>query len=160
MKENRALREQLAKIQDWGDAHANFDAAVRDFPKSLRGRRPKGLPWSAWELIEHIRLAHTDILEFSTDSKYRERKWPEDYWPKRIAPPSDAAWQKSIRAIRRDQTAFAKLARNPKIDLFAPIPHGSGQTYMREVLLASVHLSYHVGQIVAVRRLLGCWPPK
>ena len=158
MKTKDPLREQLAAVLAWGDAHVDLDRAVRGLPKSQRGRRPKGLAWSVWELVEHIRLAQRDILEFCLDPNYAERKWPEDYWPKRPARPSEAAWTKSLGAIRRDQAAFQKLARNPKLDLFAKIPHGSGQTYLREILLAADHMSYHVGQIVAVRRLLGCWP--
>ena len=157
MNATAALRDQLAALLDWKDAHADFDAAVRDFPKALRGKRPQGLPWSAWQQIEHIRLAQRDILDFCVDSRYQEKKWPEDYWPKKPAPPSELAWTKSIAAIRRDRASFQKLARNPKVDLFARIPHGKGQTYLRELLLTADHTAYHVGEIVTLRRLLGCW---
>jgi len=153
-----ALREQLVKLLDWKDAHVNYDQAVDGIPTDLRGQRPPGLAWSVWELLEHLRLTQRDILEFCVDSNYKEREWPKDYWPERPQPPSATAWATSIEGFRKDREAFGALARDPKLDLFAKIPHGSGQTYLRELVLVADHTSYHVGQIVAVRRLLGCWP--
>jgi uncharacterized damage-inducible protein DinB len=158
MESEEALREQLVKLLDWKDAHASYDQAVDGIPDDLRGRRPPGLAWSAWELLEHLRLTQRDILEFCVDSSYKEREWPKDYWPERPQPPSAGAWDKSIEGYREDRAALEALARDPKLDLFAKIPHGSGQTYLRELVLVADHASYHVGQLVAVRRLLGCWP--
>lgn len=152
-----ALRDHLRRVLEWKDAHATFDAAVADVPPALRGRRPHGLPYSPWELLEHLRLAQADILEFCVDPAYREKEWPADYWPPSPAPPSDAAWDESVAAFRRDREALRRLAADPAVDLFAKIPHGEGQTYLRELLLVADHNAYHVGQLVAVRRLLGDW---
>lgn len=160
MNSNDALRKQLADLLAWSDAHVDFDRAVRGIPKALRGRRPQGFAWSAWELLEHLRLTQRDILDFCRDPRYAERAWPDDYWPKRPAPPNAGAWQKTITAFRRDRATLQKLARNRRVDLFARIPHGSGQTYLRELVLVADHSAYHVGQIVAVRRALGCWSGK
>jgi hypothetical protein len=153
-----ALRDQLVAFLDWHDAHADFDAAVEAVPAHLRGAVAAGLPHSAWQLLEHLRLAQEDILDFCVNASYRERAWPDDYWPAAPAPPSDAAWDDSIAAYRRDRGAMQQLARDSAIDLFAKIPHGSGQTYIREILLVADHASYHIGQIVFVRRALGIWP--
>ncbi len=110
-----------------------------------------------WQLVEHLRIAQADILEFCRTAKYKEKKWPDDYWPTPLGPRNAAAWTRSIAAYRRDRKALQRLAANPKIDLFAAIPHGTGQTYLREILLVADHNAYHIGQIVAVRRLLGIW---
>lgn len=155
-----ALREMLAHIQGWREAHAGFEHAVSELPADLRGRVPEGLPYSAWQLLEHLRLAQHDILDFCRNPAYEEMKWPDDYWPRDPAPPSADAWDKSVRAYLEDRNAFEALARDRKVDLFARIPHGSGQTYLRELLLAADHAAYHVGEIVTVRRLLGAWPPR
>jgi hypothetical protein len=152
-----ALREQLARLLDWSDAHVDFDRAIGDIPVGLRGRRARGLGRSPWELLEHLRLCQRDILEFCVDPRYRERTWPDDYWPKTAAPPGPRAWTGSIAAFRRDRAAMQALARTPALDLFARIPHGSGQTVLRELVLLADHNAYHVGQIVLVRRALGCW---
>jgi uncharacterized damage-inducible protein DinB len=157
-RSEEALREQLVNLLAWKDAHANYDQAVDGVPADLRGKRPPGLAWSAWELVEHLRLTQRDILEFCVDSNYKEREWPKDYWPERPQPGSAGAWEKSIESYRKDRAELETLARDPKLDLFAKIPHGTGQTYLRELVLVADHNSYHVGQLVAVRRLLGCWP--
>lgn len=153
-----ALRDHLARVLDWHDAHATFEQAVADVPPRLRGARPEGLPYSPWQLLEHLRLAQHDILDFCVNPEYTELSWPADYWPRDAAPPSSAAWDKSVAAFRKDREALQALARNPDIDLFAAIPHGTGQTYLRELLLAADHAAYHVGELVIVRRLLGAWP--
>jgi uncharacterized damage-inducible protein DinB len=153
-----ALRDQLVAFLDWHDAHADFDAAVDGVPANWRGATAAGLPHSLWQLLEHLRLAQEDILDFCVNAAYRERAWPDDYWPPTPAPPSDAAWDDSIAAYRRDRGAMQQLARDSTIDLFAKIPHGSGQTYIREILLVADHASYHIGQMVLVRRALGIWP--
>ena len=155
---NAALRAQLVRFLDSHDAHADFDAAVEGIPEHLRGVQPKGLPYSAWQLLEHLHLAQHDILDFCVNPSYREMAWPDDYWPKGPEPPSAAAWDGSIAAYRQDRDAMMRLAQDPAIDLFATIPHGSGQTYLREILLVVDHAAYHVGQLVLVRRLLGVWP--
>jgi hypothetical protein len=150
-----ALRDHLARLLDWRDAHATFDAAVEGLPPALRGMRPPGLPHSPWELLEHLRITQRDILDFCRDPGYTEPKWPDDYWPPSPAPPAERAWDDSAAVFRADRDAMAALARDA--DLFATIPHGSGQTYLREILLAADHTAYHVGQLVLVRRLLGAW---
>jgi len=151
------LREQLANVLAWHDAHVDFDRAVEGLSARARGRRPPGMPHSPWEIVEHLRLAQHDILDFCVNPRYAEMKWPDDYWPDTARPPSDAAWHASIRAFRRDRKALQALAARPRIDPFAAIPHGSGQTYLREILLVIDHNAYHVGELVAVRRMLGAW---
>jgi hypothetical protein len=157
MDHDKALREQVRKILDWEDAHAGFDSAVKGLPPKLRGATAPGLPHSAWQLLEHLRLAQKDILEFCVKSDYKEMSWPQDYWPQGPEPPSEKAWDESVAAFVRDRDALKKLAMDPGIDLFARIPHGSGQTYLRELLLVADHAAYHVAQIVDVRRALGAW---
>jgi len=152
-----ALREQLAHFLDWREAHADFDAAVEGLPLELRGRTPGGLPYSPWQLLEHLRITQHDILEFSRDPEYREINWPDDYWPDSPAPPDAGAWDRSVAAFRADREALQALARDESVELFAKIPHGSGQTYIRELLLAADHAAYHIGEMVAVRRMLGAW---
>jgi len=158
MTQTDTLRAQLAAILDWPDAHATFDAAVDGVPPELRGRTPEGLPYSPWQLVEHLRITQWDILEFCRNPDYREMAWPDDYWPPTAGPPSAEAWEESIRGYRTDREMLKALAADPELDLFARIPHGSGQTYLRELLLVADHTAYHVGQLVAVRRLLGNWP--
>jgi uncharacterized damage-inducible protein DinB len=123
----------------------------------LRGKRPAKLPYSAWQLLEHLRITQRDILDFCRDSNYQERKWPDNYWPASAAPPSAKSWAESIRRFREDREALQQLAADPDIELTARIPHGSGQTYLRELLLVADHTAYHVGELVVVRRLLGIW---
>ena len=159
MTKTDPLREQLSRFIDFGDAHATLDAAIADLDPKLQGTRPPGLPHSPWELLEHIRITQHDILDFSVNPKYEEKKWPDDYWPKTATPPDASAWKKSVTAIHRDRDALRALATNSDIDLFAKIPHGDGQTYLRELLLAQDHLSYHTGQLVFARQALGAWPP-
>jgi hypothetical protein len=155
-----ALRAHLTKLLDWEDAHASFDTAVEGIPPKLRGSAPAGLPYSPWQLIEHLRLAQHDMLDFCRNPDYRELQWPDDYWPPSAAPPKPADWDKSIAQFRRDRAALQALAADPKIDLYARIPHGTGQTYLRELLLVADHTAYHVGQLITVRRALGAWTPR
>lgn len=159
MSHDAALREHLRKLLDWQDAHASFDTAVDGLPPAHRGQRPSGLPYSPWELLEHLRITQHDILDFCVNPAYAEKRWPDDYWPATPAPPSPEAWDESLAAFREDREALKRLAEDPEIDLFAAIPHGQGQTYLRELLLVADHTAYHVGQLVAVRRLLGDWTP-
>ncbi len=157
MANDKSLREHLVKLLDGGQAHATFDAAVKGLPAELRGKRPKGAEHSPWELLEHMRIAQRDILEFSTDSKYAAPNWPDDYWPESPKPPNDNAWAKSVRAFNADLEAMRKLVADESTDLYAPIQHGDGQTILREALLVADHNAYHIGQLVLVRRLLGAW---
>jgi len=156
---DQALRAQLADlVGDWQQAHVTFDAAVKGIPPKMRGAVPNGFAHSIWDVVEHLRIAQADILDFCINAKYtHDMKWPDDYWPASPAPKSAAAWTKSIDAVRRDRKAVQRLALNPKVDLFAKIPRGSGQTVLRELLLVADHAAYHVAQIVDVRRALGIW---
>ena len=155
---NSELRDHVARLLDWQEAHGGFDKAVGDLPEPLRGRVPQGLPYSPWQLVEHMRITQHDILDFCRNPAYQEVSWPDDYWPRSPAPPSAAAWDETLRRFREDRIALQRLARDPAIDLAARIPHGTGQTYLRELLLAADHTAYHVGELIVVRRLLGAWP--
>ena len=155
-----ALRDHLARALGWAEAHMSFDEAIADLPAGLRGQVPSGLPYSPWQLVEHIRITQHDILDFCRNPEYREIAWPDDYWPKSPAPPSDDAWDASVRQIRKDRTGLEALARDAAIDLAARIPHGTGQTYLREILLVIDHTAYHMGELIVARRLLGAWPRK
>jgi len=157
MAVDAAVRELLSKMLGWEDAHVGFDPAVANIAPDQQGKRPPGLPYSPWQLVEHLRRAQHDILDFCINPKYIELNWPDDYWPTSPAPPSAAAWDESLKTFRRDRQALQELAADPAIDLTARIPHGDGQTYLREIVLAADHVAYHVGQLVAVRRLLGIW---
>jgi hypothetical protein len=152
---DRALRDQLLQLLDSENAHLKFDDAVKDFPPALRGKRPEKGPHSAWELLEHLRLAQWDILEFTRNAGHVSPEFPAGYWASTEAPPDDAAWDASVDAFRRDLRALADLVRDESLDLHAPIAHGSGQTILREVLVAADHNAYHLGQFVMVRKLLG-----
>jgi DinB superfamily len=153
----KQLREHLLALLEGGGAHANFNDAVKDMPEEARGLKSNGLPHTAWMLLEHLRSAQWDILEFSRNSKHESPKWPEGYWPKTEAPSSAAAWNKSIQQFRKDLKTMQDLVANPKTDLYARIPWGDGQTILREVLLVADHNAYHVAQLIDVRRLLGAW---
>ncbi len=152
-----AVREQIARSLAWGDAHASFDAAVARFPPRLRGIVPPGLPHSAWQLVEHIRLAQADLLEFCVNDRYRAKPWPEGYWPASAAPARRDAWTRSIGAVRRDTRALQRLVRNPSIDLLAGVPSDPEKSYLRSIVLVIDHTAYHVGQLILVRRALHAW---
>ena len=154
------LRRQLKALLDGGQAHATFDQAVKDIPAKLQGVVPEGTPYSAWQLLEHIRLAQRDILDFSRneDGSYRELKWPDEYWPKDPEPPNAHAWNKSIEQIREDRKVFEKLINSvDDLNLVKPFPWGNGQNLLRQALLLADHEAYHVGELVLLRRLLGAW---
>lgn len=157
VERDAALRRHLIEVLQGGHAHATFDAAVKNLPAALRGKRPKGAEHSPWEILEHLRIAQWDILEFSRDPKHESPDWPTGYWPSTPAPADEKAWDKSVRAFRRDLKAMCDLVTRGSTDLFAKIPHGSGQTILREALLAADHNAYHIGEMVLVRRLLGAW---
>ncbi len=151
------LRDHLHALLLEGHAHVDFERAIADLPAELRGARPPGLTHTAWRLVEHMRIAQHDILQFSVDAAHVSPPWPEGYWPEGDSPPDPEAWDRTVAAFRADLRAMADLATNPKTDLFAKIPHGDGQTIFREALLVADHNAYHVGQLVCVRRLLGAW---
>lgn len=151
------LREHLLYLLRGGGAHVDFEAAVKGIPAELRGKRPPRSPHSCWELLEHMRLAQWDILEFTRNPQHQSPKWPEGFWPQSPAPPNAGAWAKSLRAFRDDLEAMCALVSDSNIDLYAKIPHGEGQTPLREALLVADHNAYHLGQLVLVRKLLGAW---
>jgi hypothetical protein len=155
--EDRILRKQLIPFLRGEGAHVDFASAIRNFPAEHYGTRPSGCPHSAWQLVEHIRLALHDLIEFSTNSNYTAPAWPADYWPEEAAPPSPTAWLKSVAAIQQDIEAFEHLIGDPASNLYAKIPWGDGQTLLHEALLAGDHTSYHTGQLVLLRQLLGIW---
>jgi len=150
----------VASALDWDQAHITLDGALKGLTPEDRGRRPEGYPHSVWQLVEHLRIAQHDLLDFCRNPKYsHDLKWPDDYWPADPAPSNDAAWRTSLKELRADNEAFAKFTSTTRIDLTKKIPHGTGQTYLRTVLVAIDHAAYHLGQIVDVRRLIGSWPP-
>ncbi len=157
MDKDAQLRQQLVELLKGGNAHTNFQDAIRDFPSELRGKRPKGSPHSPWELLEHLRIAQWDILEFSRNHEHKSPKWPDEYWPAKPEPPDDKAWDRSVHSFCQDLSTFCALVTDPATDLYARIPHGEGQTILRETLLAADHNSYHLGQLLLVRRMLGGW---
>jgi len=157
MRHDTALRDHLVRLLRGGQAHVTFEEVIAGWPARLRGRRPVGAPYTAWQLLEHMRIAQWDILDFCRNPAYVQPSWPDAYWPATASPPSDAAWRKSIRTFRRDKRAVQRLVLNPKTDLFARIPWGRGRTYLREALLVADHNAYHLGQLILLRRLLGVW---
>ena len=160
MKEDskdKALREHVLFLLDGGGAHAKFDEVIAGIPPKLLGQKPSGLPHSLWMLLEHLRTAQWDILEFSRNAKHASPKWPEGYWPPTEAPPRAADWNASVKKVRHDLKAMQALVKDPKTDLFAKISWGDGQTVLREALLLADHNAYHLGQMLDVRRLLRAW---
>ncbi len=154
---DKALRDHIAALIGWEDAHAGIDPIVDGVPADKWGAPASGLPYTLWQLLEHLRLVQYDILDFCRNPGYAAPRWPEDYWPKESDQPAPEAVAGSIAAFRQDREALTALALDRKTDLFARIPHGTGQTYLRELLLVADHTSYHPGQMVAVRRALGIW---
>ncbi len=148
------LRQHLLVLLRMEGAHIGFQEAVKGFPGGLRGKKTAGAPHTAWQLLEHMRIAQEDILDFSRNREYREKKWPQDYWPATEAPPDDAAWNASVRAFEHDLKEMEALVADENHDLFARIPHGDGQTLLREALLVADHNSYHLGQLVFLRKAL------
>ena len=158
MDKDKALREHLLYLLGGGGAHLNFEKAIADLPPELRGAKPPAIPHTPWRLLEHLRIAQWDILEFSRNPRHVSPSWPDGYWPQGDGPPTAEAWDNSVAAFRSDLKAMQDLVADPATDLFTPIPHGEGQTILREALLVADHNAYHLGQLVVVRRLLGCWP--
>jgi hypothetical protein len=158
MDQDRRLRDHLLNLLAGKGAHVDFEKTVAGLPPDLRGAKASGLPHTPWQLLEHLRIAQWDILEFSRDPEHVSPEWPEGYWPATEAPPDDAAWDASLAAFRSDLEAMKTLVADPAADLYTPFPHGDGQTLLREALLVADHNSYHLGQLVLVRRALGAWP--
>lgn len=157
VNKDAALRQQLIELIKGGNAHADFDDAVKDFPAELRGKRPQGGPHSPWEILEHMRIAQWDILEFSRDPDHKSPDWPRGYWPATPEPPDEKAWDRSVNSFRQDLQSMCALVADDGTDLYARIPHGTGQTILREALLVADHNAYHLGQFVLASRLLGAW---
>lgn len=148
------LVAQLSKSIEGREAHLTFESVLSDFPPALRGVRPEGGPHSAWELLEHMRIAQHDILEFSRDANHQSPSWPEGYWPSTPTPPHEGDWDKAVLAFQTDRKEFEKLLNERASGLFEPIAHGDGQTLLREAMLIASHNSYHLGQFAYVKRLL------
>ena len=157
MEYTEAVRNHVLYLLRGGGAHVHFDEAIAEFPADLRTRHIPGLPYNAWELLEHMRIAQWDILEFSRNPEHRSPDFPDGYWPPKDAHPDEGSWNNSIQVFRAELKAMQELVSDPAADLIAPIPHGSGQTLLREALLVADHTAYHLGQLVVLRRLLGCW---
>jgi hypothetical protein len=152
-----SLRENLLELLKGGGAHLDFEKAIAGLPTTLRGAKTTGVPHTPWRLLEHLRIAQRDILEFTRNPQHRSPPWPEGYWPAGDAPPDNLAWDRSVAAFRADLQAMQDLVADPSTDLFTPLPHGDGQTTLREALLVADHNAYHLGQLVVIRRLLGAW---
>jgi hypothetical protein len=153
-------RAIIASSLNWEQAHSSLDTALRGLPAELRGKRPQGLPHSAWELLEHIRITQRDLLDFLQNPDYEEKlEWPKDYWPRSMAPSGDKEWNGSVSGWKKDRIAIERFATDSKTDLTGRIPKGTGQTFLRTILVTVDHTAYHVAQIVMVRQLLGAWPP-
>ena len=157
MPDDSSLREHLVQLLEGGNAHATFDQATRGFPAARAGERPSGLPHSAWELVEHMRIAQNDILRFCQSADYHSPDWPAGYWPSSPAPERESQWRTSLHAFRDDRAEFLGMVRDPAADLYRKFAWGEGQTLLREALLVADHNAYHLGQLVLVRRALGTW---
>ena len=154
------LRAQLVRALDWEEAHVGFDKALDGIPEDKRGARAAGFEHSTWQLLEHMRLAQKDLLDFAANSRYvHALKWPDDYWPRNPAPPDAKAWNQSLADFKADREKLKQMVQDSEVDLFALVPTGKGhQTYLRTILVVVDHNAYHLGQLVAVRRALGLWP--
>lgn len=155
---DQILRQQLAALLKGGQAHATFADAVADFPADRAAETPVGLPYSAWQILEHIRIVLHDLLDFVTNAEYMPQDWPADYWPKQPAPPGKEAWEQSVQAVHADLKTFEAMVTRTESNLYSSVPWGQhGESLLREVLLAADHTSYHVGELIVLRRLMGIW---
>ncbi|HEY1800338.1 MAG TPA: DinB family protein [Terriglobales bacterium] len=154
---DKSLREHLSKLLESSEAHTDFETAFKKIPLEVQGKKPEGADHSAWELLEHMRIAQWDILEFMRNPKHRSPEFPKGYWPGKSHPPDEAAWGRTVKAFEADIKAMVEIVANPSHDLFAKIPHGDGQTILREALLLADHNAYHLGQLVQLRKQLGVW---
>lgn len=158
METDTALREHLLHLLRGGNAHMAFDQAVADFPMDRINERPPNVLYTPWHLLEHMRIAQWDILDFMRNPDYREMRWPDDYWPAPDATADEAAWKQTLAAFRADLKAVEEIARDPHTDLAATIPHGTGQIILREILLVADHNAYHLGEVAILRQVMGTWP--
>ena len=156
--ENVALIDNLVNLLNKGNAHVSLDKSLEDIPFEILGKKPRNLPYSLWQIAEHIRIAQSDILEFSKDPTYKSPKWPEGYWPVKTKPSSEEEWKKCLEQIKKDRKNFISLLKNSSDKLFTPFDYGTGQTLLREALVLADHNSYHTGEIIILRRLLDNWP--
>jgi hypothetical protein len=154
---NKSLRKHLTKLLESSEAHTDFETAFKKMPLELQGKKPQGADHSAWELLEHMRLAQWDIVEFTRNPKHKSPEFPKGYWPGKSQPNDDAAWAKTVKAFEADLKAMLEIVSDSSQDLFAQIPHGDGQTILREVLVLADHNAYHLGQLVQLRKQLGAW---
>jgi len=157
MEQKNTLIGELVFLLEKGNAHASFEDAVADVPAELRTVRPDGLPYSIWELAEHIRITQWDIVEFCLSAKHKSPEWPEEYWPGARDKISNKDWEKVLKQVKEDRDRFITLLQQKEADLYTPFAHGNGQNLLREALLIADHMAYHTGQILVLRRLLGCW---
>lgn len=157
MDNEKAIRSHLLSLLQGGNAHVTFEDAVKGFPESRINERVEGIPYSAWQLLEHMRISQYDILDFVRNPKYKYMEWPKDYWPAKGKKATKGDWEKSIAMFKRDSRELQKIARDSKTDLYSKIPHGEGQTVFREILLVADHNAYHLGEFVVIRRALGIW---
>lgn len=150
-------RSELSKLLKGGNAHVSFQVAIKDLPKELRSKKHENLPYTIWQLVDHIRITQSDILQFSTNPRYQSPKWPEGYWAKEEGPKSEEAWNACLQQIADDRRTFINLVENEYQDLYFPFPHGEGQNIFNEALLIADHTSYHTGEVVLLRRLFSAW---
>jgi hypothetical protein len=153
--QHKILVDELIKLLRGGNAHADLRDALNKLPAKLRGVKPDGLPYSIWQLVEHIRIAQWDMVQFCIDADHKSPKWPDEYWPDESNPESDEAWDKSIQQINDDLGEFIKLLKEG--DIYKKLPHGTGQSILLEALQIADHTSYHTGEIIALRRMLKAW---
>jgi uncharacterized damage-inducible protein DinB len=153
------LRAQLVRLVDWEEAHVGFDKVVEGVTGERYGSPAAGFEHTLWQLLEHLRVAQNDLLDFCVNAQYvHALEWPADYWPDTPAPPHATAWNESVASFKADREKLKELVRDSRVDLFALVPTGKGQqTYLRTILLVADHNAYHIGQMVAVRRALGIW---
>jgi hypothetical protein len=152
-----ALVAELTALLAGGNAHATFEQAVADLPAPLRNQAVPGAPYTIWQLVEHIRIAQRDIVEFCLNPAHVSPEWPAGYWPDKALAVDETGWQATLIQIESDQQRFIDLLEDPATDFFAPLPHGDGQNILREALLIGDHAAYHTGEIILIRRLLGAW---
>ena len=158
MKDDKALRDDVLLLLRGGNAHVSFEKAVADLPEELRGKKPRRLPYTPWQQLEHMRIAQRDILEYIEDPEYRLPSWPDDYWPKPDQKADARAWKKTVADFRRDRAALEKIAANPRVALGSGLPYAQQHTLIRELLIVSEHNTYHIGEFAILRQVMGTWP--
>ncbi|MCF0055830.1 DinB family protein [Dyadobacter sp. CY356] len=155
--ERKIIVSELISLIETGNAHVALDETIDNIPAEMRTVIPQNLPYSIWQLLEHIRITQWDIVEFCISADHKSPKWPEEYWPEKTDIVDDSKWKSTLQQIKNDRERFFDLLNNEKTDLYSPLPHGDGQNIFREALLIADHTSYHLGEILVMRRLLKCW---